>query len=332
MWRAAAGTAAAARSSRVLVGVPRQAQLPSAFGGCAQSCGVATLAGALHERAGGSGRGRLALAAPAQGVEWSYGDLSARVQNLASTLSATGYTAGDVVATDLASCAENLVLQLAASHMGLAVLSLKDSSGLEKFGGELRVRGAFATGADSFLKDAKLSLPLLLADTAMQSGGAGNADGAAPAVDESAALGYYSSTSPVTNAAALTAGSSAQAKLNIGEKDVVLVSITLNHVFGIGSAVSSALLSGAAVVLPDASGVVGCGSPSQRAAKTLEYLDALGCTLLFADTHTHKSLVAQDPVQLRSLRGGVCKVGSGTAFLEGTVDLFGVTLATMGKP
>lgn len=321
MWRAST-----TRVGRALAGVARPARLASG----AQNCGVATLAAALQERAGGSGGSRLALAAPAQGIEWSYSDLSARVQGLASAFTAAGYSRGDVVATDLASVAENLVLQLAASHLGMSVLTLKDASGMGKFGADLPVKGAFASATDSFLADAKLPLPMMLAEVAVQDTGAASG-GVAPADDGAAALGYYSSTSPVTNVAALTAGNSAKDKLAMSEKDVVLVSITLNHVFGIGSAVSGALQSGAGLVLPDASGVVGCGSPSQRAAKTLEYLDALGCTLLFADTHTHKALVAEDHVELKTLRGGICKVGSGVVFLEGTVDLFGVTLATMGK-
>merc|ERR1712039_716356 len=129
----------------------------------------------------------------------------------------------------------------------------------------------------------------------------------------------------------MVAGSAAREKLDITDKDVVLVSITLNHLFGIGSAVSAALQSGAAIVLPDASGVVGCGNPSQRAQKTLEYLDVLGCTLLYADTHTHKALVEAGPGQLKSLRGGICKIGSGTTFLESTAELSGVQLLHIGK-
>merc|ERR1719408_648195 len=130
---------------------------------------------------------------------------------------------------------------------------------------------------------------------------------------------------------ALSAGAAAKDKLSMTENDVVLVSITLNHLFGIGSAVSSSLLSGATIVLPDASGVTGCGSPSQRAEATLNYLDSLKCSLLFADTHTLKALKAAGQADLKSLRGGVCKVGSGTDFLEEMEEYAGTSLFTMGK-
>lgn len=318
-----ATTAAVACGSRVPLRTGLHAQAT------AVGRNAATLAAALHSQAPGG----LALAAPAQGIEWTYGELSRRVSGLAGGLSKMGYARGDVVATDLASTAENLVLQLAASHLGVAVLCLKDIGGLGKFGADLRVRGAVATSAGSFLAEADLPLPRLFVEPSAGELAFADVAGEAPAAsdDSSAPLGYYSSASPLTNGAALAAGTASREKLGMTEKDVVLVSITLNHVFGIGSGVCAALQSGATVVLPDASGVVGCGSPSQRAIKTLEYLDALGCTLLYADTHTHKALIAESPAPLKSLRGGICKVGSGTTFLEGTVELSGVSLHTMGK-
>merc|ERR1712039_276736 len=129
----------------------------------------------------------------------------------------------------------------------------------------------------------------------------------------------------------MAVGVAAKEKLGMSSSDEILISITLNHLFGIGSAVCAALESGAAIVLPDASGFVGCGNPSQRAHKTLEYLDVLGCTLLYADTHTHKALIEAGPGQMKTLRGGICKIGSGTTFLESTAELSGVKLFHMGK-
>ncbi|CAE7811960.1 cry [Symbiodinium sp. CCMP2456] len=111
-------------------------------------------------------------------------------------------------------------------------------------------------------------------------------------------------------------GTAAQQRLSITDVDRVLVSITLCHAFGIGSAVASAWLSGAAVVLPGASGIRGCGSPSQRAEATLAALASQRCSLLFADVHTLKALPDPGDKDLAALRGGVCKVGSGADFLE----------------
>jgi len=67
-------------------------------------------------------------------------------------------------------------------------------------------------------------------------------------------------------------------------------------------------------VLPGASGIRGCGSPSQRAEATLEAMISEKCSLLFADVHTLKAL--PPPEGDLVLRGGCCKVGSGADFLD----------------
>jgi hypothetical protein len=125
---------------------------------------------------------------------------------------------------------------------------------------------------------------------------------------------------------------------NMNTDDRVCVSITLYHAFGIGSACSAALQSGAAIVLPAVGGLQGCGVPSQRAKVTLDTLVSEKCTLLFADTHTLKALhderlteALQKANLSAHLRGGVCKTGSGVDILSETVTLAGVTLETLGK-
>lgn len=297
--------------------------------GCSRA--NSTLAQTLHAQ----DPSRPALIAPQQQVEWTYGDVSNRVGRLAGNLKRLGYGTGDVIATDLPSCAENLLLQLAASHLGAAVLTLKGPDAFAKLKDEVPARGVVAESGDSFLAASTFAAPAItvapatgkitLSDLYEQRCGRPNPFGG------DAALGYYGSAKPITQSAALAAGASAKQKLDMKEDDVVLVSITLNHLFGIGSAVSAALQSGAAIVLPDASGVTGCGSPSQRAEATRNYLASLDCTLFFADTHTLKALKAIAPADVKSLRGGVCKVGSGTTFLEETDEYCGVTLATIGK-
>jgi len=99
--------------------------------------------------------------------------------------------------------------------------------------------------------------------------------------------------------------------------------------FGMGSAVSSALMMGATIALPAVGGIRGCGVPSERAEATLEVLKEEKCTLLFADTHTLKAL-PEPPMDL-AFRGGVCKVGSGSDFLEESKTYGGVKLMTLGK-
>jgi len=128
-----------------------------------------------------------------------------------------------------------------------------------------------------------------------------------------------------------------QLALQMGPSDRVCVSITLYHAFGIGSACSAALMSGAAIVLPAVGGLQGCGVPSQRARVTLQTLAAEKCSLLFADTHTLKALhddsLREDleAADLATLRGGVCKTGSGAMILPETVALKGTELLTCGK-
>lgn len=151
-------------------------------------------------------------------------------------------------------------------------------------------------------------------------------------------LGYFGAAKALTHGEALRQGREMVNYLCMQTDDRVCVSVTLYHAFGIGSACSSALQVGAAIVLPAVGGLQGCGVPSQRSAATLQTLISQQCTLLFADTHTLKAL--RDPSlskKLREaslsahLRGGVSKTGSGTEILSETVELAGVLLAALGN-
>ena len=73
----------------------------------------------------------------------------------------------------------------------------------------------------------------------------------------------------------------------------------------------------------------GCGVPSERAAATMLALEADACTVLYADTHTLKALPAD--AALPALRGGVCKVASGSDFLARSSPFAGRDLWTLGK-
>jgi len=280
----------------------------------------------------------LALLSPPRGVRWTYADVGGRVSRLATALARHGYREGDIVATDLASVPENFLLQLACSHLGAAVVTLKSPANLATLRKELSIRGSVSSGAGSFLGGedfdlAEISVEPSSGRLSFQEACEAVAGTSPPpnAGSGDSPLGFYGSAKAVTNAQALSAGGAAKERLGMTSRDIVLVSITLNHLFGIGSAVSAALQSGAAVVLPEASGIVGCGDPSQRAQVTRGCLEFEKCSLLFADTHTLKALQAADPAPLESLRGGVCKVGSGTAFLGETTQYVGVALELMGK-
>jgi acyl-CoA synthetase (AMP-forming)/AMP-acid ligase II len=151
-------------------------------------------------------------------------------------------------------------------------------------------------------------------------------------------LGYFASSNALTHGDALQQGRTMRDYFGMDTTDRVCVSITLYHAFGIGSACSAAIQAGSAIVLPAVGGLQGCGVPSQRAEVTLQTLVGEECTLLFADTHTLQALhneslskALQDANLSAHLRGGVCKTGSGSEILTETVDLAGVTLATLGK-
>ena len=149
--------------------------------------------------------------------------------------------------------------------------------------------------------------------------------------DESTALGYFNG-SKITNGECLDLGEKLRGHLQLTDEDKVCVSVTLYHAFGIGTAVAGAFQAGAAVVLPAVGGLQGCGVPSQRAEVTMQVMLNERCSILIADTHTIKALDELGATtKLPDLRGGVCKVGPGSDFLDVKVLWNGVVLSTLGK-
>eukprot|EP00929_Paragymnodinium_shiwhaense_P066725 TRINITY_DN33504_c0_g1_i2.p1 TRINITY_DN33504_c0_g1~~TRINITY_DN33504_c0_g1_i2.p1 ORF type:complete len:371 (+),score=86.62 TRINITY_DN33504_c0_g1_i2:59-1114(+) len=290
---------------------------------------ASSLASLVHKHAASS-PSQLALLAPQQDIRWDYSQLSANAKAVAATLAKLGYGQGDVVATDLPNCAENLVLQVAASHLGAAVATAKDAKALAELGSKVSLKGVVthsSEGATEVMKSASLPastvvLPAL--DGSLGNLVSGTDASQAPAAfdaEAAAALGYWSSTKPLTNGEALdTMGKDAADFFKLTPADRVLVTITLCHAFGIGSAVGGALQAGATVVLPGASGIRGCGSPSQRAEVSLQVLASEKCSIMFADIHTLKALPAPGAADISTLRGGACKVGSGADFLEHVME------------
>ncbi|CAE8706527.1 unnamed protein product [Polarella glacialis] len=263
----------------------------------------------------------LALSAPQQGVSWSFKELEEKAARVAAALAARGYARGQVLVTDLPNSVENLLLQVACSHLGVAVATAKDPKTLEKLvaARPWDVRGAVC--GPSFLIKSQLSLPPVIIEELDGSLSPLLSSGDKSPLAEprdNAALGYWNVTKALTNGEALgVMGAAAAERLAVTAEDRVLVSISLCHAFGIGSAVGGAWLGGAAAVLPGAIGIQGCDSPSQLAEATLACLVSQRCSLLFVDVYTLKGLPVPSPgLDLSALRGGVCKVGSGADFLE----------------
>jgi acyl-CoA synthetase (AMP-forming)/AMP-acid ligase II len=293
----------------------------------------------------------LALLVPEQGISLTYTELSVATRTFASGLSKWGVRSGDVIVSDLPNTSENLTLQLAAARVGASVATVKNSDALHDLvsavdGRGGRVSGCVSSSSESFLNAAGAALPLgaVSAGSALDAlmygttdAEAAVAEAVADVIAPSSPMAYWGSLEPLTHAEALSLGAAAAAELALQPSDRVCVAITLCHSFGIGSACTGALLSGAAIVLPAVGGIRGCGVPEERATVTLRVLAAQRCSVLFADTHTLKAfesialVEARQSLDLSAMRAGVCKVGSGVDWLDPTVEFAGIKLRTLGK-
>jgi len=313
---------------------------------------VATLRSSNGQKASNA-----ALISPQQaGIRWTYEDLQSRAAGLSIGLQDRGVSKGDVVATDLPNVAEGLVLHLACARLGATLATAKKAEVLQTIPNGIKCAVVvMPTTADFEKRDddgAAWSLareefrsPHIVAGShemeAMLNLGLTSDGELDDDNDEHASkrpLGYFNSANALTHESTLQQGLQMKEFFKMNDDDRSCVSITLYHAFGIGSACSSAFLSGSAVVLPAVGGLAGCGVPSQRAQVTLKTLVDEKCSLLFADTHTLKALHGEGLVEHLAnadlpshLRGGVCKTGSGTDILNETVVLGGVSLATLGK-
>mmetsp|Transcript_25750 Transcript_25750/g.42528 ORF Transcript_25750/g.42528 Transcript_25750/m.42528 type:complete len:306 (+) Transcript_25750:137-1054(+) len=284
----------------------------------------------------------LALEAPRQQVAWCYGELDRRVRQLAGGLRELGVQRATVVVSDLPNVSENLLLQLAVSHLGASFATAKDKQMLAAKVGEVHCAVVESSGSWLFEFAQAKALPSVLL----------NADGCCDKlgfytfnevashtedVEDEAAfpdglLASYNG-SAMSHAQAVGLGEAAAAALESTAADKTCVSITLCHAFGMGSGIGSALIRGGAVVLPAADGIRGCGDPKQRAAVTVDVLRETRSTLLFADTHIIKQMpVGRSGTKgISALRGGLVKVSSGTDIFNTGLTYGGVPLHSIGK-
>ena len=270
----------------------------------------------------------------------SYDELRTKTNAVAGFLAAYGYETNDVLVSDLPNITENLILQIACNRLGVHYATTKNLESMAK--NFTKIKGAVSATSEGFLAETNLPLPYLggdfLLDLVNNNNGGALDDFQLETFDNtndpnagSNIHAFYNSSTGYTNDMAIQQGEQAAEELVIVEQDKVCISITLCHPFGIGSAVTSTMLRGAAIVLPAVGGIQGCGVPSERAEATFEVLENEKCTLLFADTHTLKAL-PDHPERLPALRGGVCKIGSGSDFLPNeTLKYGGVTIKCIGK-
>ena len=84
---------------------------------------ASTAGSSLASLVGSANRRAPALIAPQQNVSYTYEELDLMARCLASGLEDVGYKPGSVALSDVPNVAENIVLQLALSHVGAAIMT-----------------------------------------------------------------------------------------------------------------------------------------------------------------------------------------------------------------
>jgi len=270
--------------------------------------GNSTIAGTLYYRCSYHDSKKVALICPHEKVQWTYGEFWEHVQRVAAGLKGLGYQQNSVVATDMKNTVPNLLLQMAAAHNGMVVLTVKNAAELDKLSEQIPVQGAVLASSGSFLS--KATFPTTSLDAAALAKLSGKATEGA--TNRDAPLAYYSSAQETTNREIYLYGVGTAGTLEINDGDKVCVAASLNHPFGIGGAIS-AIIRNAAIYLPD-----------------MENPDLQDSTVVITDTHKLPSL--RDAAAKGSkVRGGIVKVGSGFDLLTDKEALAGAELWTMGS-
>ena len=299
-----------------------------------------------------------AVIAPEQGIEWTHAEFHERCRSLVTGLTELGYKQGDKMVSDMPNTVENLVLQVACSHIGVAVSTMKSSTEeevLKGFEALAEKAGGAPVGAVVSSIDTPLSavaetcdIDIITAQTELAGPVLFDAllhrtpsDDAPASLSPDSPHAFFGGTKALTVAEVASLGSDAAYNLGIQANDKVCISITLMHSFGIASAVGGCASAGAAIVLPAVGGIRGCGVPSQRAEVTRSVLSSTQASLLFGDFHTLRALPEPGGLDLSALRGGVIKCGSGTDFMDQaeatvgghtlTLEYAGVSFKMMGK-
>lgn len=307
---------------------------------------------------------RPALLAPQQNISLTYSELAAKATSVSKILEGDyGVRPGDIVVTNLPNVAEGVVVQLALQRLGAACATVKNLERLRELetivGAKVRtaVLAPESSTTSSWLSDyfgskvfrgETIDLCGTAPDNLQASSSSTSSDigpdsadfvaGEIPTSSKQQPVGFFNSSKPLLDGEITQLGDLAQNKLAIEQQDRVAIAITLYHQFS-HMMMHATFSAGACLILPAVGGLHGCGIPAERAKVTLDVLATEKCSLLAADTHTLTALNSDDDAavarlgeaDLSALRGGVCKVASGAEFLEETVELKGVKLATLGS-
>jgi len=263
-----------------------------------------TIAETVYYRCNYHDKAAIALLCPQEKIKWSYEELWSRITTLAGGLKTMGYQEGDVIATDIVHPVGNLLLQLAVSHNGMAMMSTKDAGELDQLVQSVPVRGAVMTNSSSFLSKTSLSIKGSITEI--------KGKATEGVTNRRLDLAYYGTADVTTNREAYQAGVGTAGLLEITQEDTLCIATSTNSLVGIGSVVS-AFVRNATVYIPD-----------------MAKLDLGDTTLIITDGDALETV--RKAVKTGSkLRGGLVQKSGGETVLLATEDVGGVPIRILGS-
>jgi hypothetical protein len=149
-----------------------------------------------------------------------------------------------LVVSNLPNTEKNLILQIALSHLGAAVATVKDGESLEKLRARgCKVTGVLTPGAAALRGWGGWSVEPVDAEEdcgPLWDGMLASAPTSAPAADDEACLAAVFQGAELRVAEVVELGHITAAALDVQPADKMVVSVTLFHSFGIGMGVAGA--------------------------------------------------------------------------------------------
>lgn len=262
-----------------------------------------TIAETVYYRCNYHNKEALALISAREEVQWSYAELWKRISSLAGGLKSMGFSQGDVIANDFQNGVGTVLLQLAASHNGMKVMTVANEGQLNELSKVVPVKGAVMANSSSFLSNSSLQMKASIADI--------QGKASEGITNRNLDLAYYNSAEASNNREIYLNGVGMAGLLEIKAVDTICIATSINKALGIGSLVSG-FVRNAAVYIPD-----------------MANLDLGDSTLVIADEGALDS-VRKAASQGSKLRGGVVMKG-GDDVLHATEDIAGVKLRILGS-
>lgn len=187
-----------------------------------------------------------ALHSPSENVKLSYVELDVKILEVAGGLTKLGYGKGDVMVTDIHHGASGALLQLAASHIGGVVVTVKNAAEVDALSNDIYMKGAVMSGTSSFLSKLNFDTKSIIGEV--------KGKGAEGVTDRDNLLAHYGSSKGVSNRVIYLNGVGLAGLLEIKPADVVCVAAPLSSQFGMGGCIA-AFVRNATCYLPDISKV-----------------------------------------------------------------------------